>query len=101
MRILALAETDEANRRILARKASQRNLESAGTLAETNTKKEKKQVKLAGWKHATAGAIAGVCEVLGTMPLDVAKTNMQMNPGKFKGPIDALVKIAQSGLVCS
>jgi len=89
---------EDAEKRILARKASQRNQQTAGTLADVGGGDKKAvEKKLAGWKHALAGAVAGVCEVLGTMPLDVAKTNMQMHPGKFQGPIDALVQISKKG----
>lgn len=35
------------------------------------------------------------------MPLDVAKTNMQMHPGKYTGPIDCLSKLAKVGGVKS
>lgn len=34
-----------------------------------------------------AGAIGGACEVLGTMPLDVIKTTMQVNQGKYRHPL--------------
>jgi hypothetical protein len=90
------SNNDAAERRMLARKASQHNHETAGTLAVP--KQEKKETKkLAGWKHAVSGFVAGIFEVLGTMPLDVAKTNMQLNPGKYSGPVDALVKIGRAG----
>lgn len=31
------------------------------------------------------------------MPLDVAKTQMQINPGLYSSPIDALTKIGRQG----
>jgi len=61
---------DDAARRQLARHASQRNMETKGTLA-TLKKEDKKKPALAAWKHSLAGAIAGCAEVAGTMPLDV------------------------------
>lgn len=86
---------NDAERRVLARHASQRNQETAGTLAAAPAPAKEKKPALAFWKHSVAGAVAGVCEVLGTMPLDVAKTNMQMHPGKYSGPIDCLMKISK------
>lgn len=91
-----MQKDEQAERKILARRASQRNVETSGMLSE-DRKSTNALPKLAGWKHAVAGATAGVFEVLGTMPLDVAKTNMQMHPGKFSGPLDAIVKIAREG----
>jgi len=64
---------DDAARRQLARHASQRNLETKGTLA-TLKKEDKKKPALAAWKHSLAGAIAGCAEVAGTMPLDVRRS---------------------------
>jgi len=52
---------------------------------------------LSAWKAGLAGAVAGACEVIGTMPLDVVKTRMQINPGLYKHPIDAAVKIFRAG----
>lgn len=111
---------DEAHKKVLARRLSQRhnltdgytnNLDirssdevskvkdNAANNGEVKANNEKKKdAKLAGWKHFLAGGIAGACEVFATMPLDVAKTQMQINPGKYKGPIDALRRIA--GEVC-
>jgi hypothetical protein len=78
--------TADVERAQLARHASRRNLDSGSTLApepaEKKTSDKKKKPGLAGWKHFLAGAVAGVCEVAATQPLDTAKTNMQTNPGK-------------------
>jgi len=87
------SDLSQSRQTILLRTSSQR---TEPTEKKVETKK-KDQKKLAGWKHALSGAVAGVCEVLGTMPLDVAKTNLQMHPGKYSGPIDALMKIAKTG----
>jgi hypothetical protein len=110
------ADTEEIHRRVLARRLSQRHnltdgytnnldikpsaeIAAAGTTGKAGgiavvEKEKKKEVKLAGWKHFLAGGIAGACEVIATMPLDVAKTQMQINPGKYSGPINALTRIA-------
>jgi hypothetical protein len=79
-KVLARRASQDAERRVLVRHFSQHNQQSAGTLAVK--KEDTKKPALAFWKHSVAGATAGIFEVLGTMPLDVAKTNMQMNPGK-------------------
>ncbi|GBG29255.1 Mitochondrial substrate carrier family protein Z [Hondaea fermentalgiana] len=84
----------------LARHASRKHLASDGfqdeVVAPPKEKKKAIKTKLAGWKHFVAGGVAGACEVIGTMPLDVAKTQMQINPGKYANPLDALVKIGHS-----
>lgn len=54
----------DSERRALARRASQRNHETAGTFAETD--KKKKPVVIKAWVHGLSGAVAGCCEVLGT-----------------------------------
>eukprot|EP00924_Labyrinthula_sp_SR-Ha-C_P014663 maker-scaffold_74-snap-gene-0.18-mRNA-1 protein AED:0.00 eAED:0.00 QI:52/1/1/1/1/1/3/234/344 len=69
---------------------------SKGTKPETTPKKKGGKTQLAGWKHFTAGACAGACEVLCTMPLDVVKTQMQINPGKYRNPIHAMKTIKQT-----
>jgi len=72
-------KASEAEARLLARKASRHHIDTEGTLADPAPKpaaaaaaaaEKKKEVKLAGWKHFTAGAVAGVAEVLATQPLD-------------------------------
>lgn len=113
---------EEAHKKVLARRLSQRHTLTDGytnnldiqstedvakasalkdegstrtaTAIGSKSQEKKKEAKLAGWKHFLAGGIAGACEVITTMPLDVAKTQMQINPGKYKGPIDALRRIA-------
>jgi len=43
--------------------------------------------------HFISGAIAGICEVCVTMPIDVAKTNMQIYPKKYTNPIQTISTI--------
>jgi len=85
----------------LVRHASKKMMETGGyqdsTVEGSVTSKNKPiKTKLAGWKHFVAGGVAGACEVIATMPLDVAKTQMQINPGKYTGPTNALVTIART-----
>mmetsp|Transcript_14175 Transcript_14175/g.19671 ORF Transcript_14175/g.19671 Transcript_14175/m.19671 type:complete len:291 (+) Transcript_14175:223-1095(+) len=51
--------------------------------------------KKGGIVHFASGAVGGACEILTTMPLDVAKTNMQAYPGKFKNPIHCMSMIVK------
>lgn len=39
--------------------------------------------------NVLAGALAGCCEIITTMPLDVIKTQMQVHPGRFSGIFSA------------
>jgi hypothetical protein len=52
---------DDAAKKQLARHASQRNLETKGTMADLkpSSTTEKKKPALAAWKHSLAGAVAG------------------------------------------
>lgn len=43
------------------------------------------------------GAVAGVVGVAATFPLDLVKTNLQLNPGKFNGILDCFRKINSVG----
>lgn len=89
-----------ANRVTLARQLSRRHMLKGGLSdnleAEVKPKTQAKKggkTKLAGWKHFVAGGVAGACEVMTTMPLDVVKTQMQINPGKFNNPVHAISSI--------
>jgi len=89
----------EAAKTRLVRHASRKHLATDGLhdqLQPEPVKEKPEKIKLAGWKHFVAGGVAGACEVIGTMPLDVAKTQMQINPGKYANPVDALVKIGHT-----
>lgn len=48
-----------------------------------------REEKTAAWKPFVAGATAGACEAIGTMPLDVIKTNMQIHAGLYRNPLHA------------
>uniref|UniRef100_A0A6S8D7U5 Mitochondrial carrier protein n=1 Tax=Aplanochytrium stocchinoi TaxID=215587 RepID=A0A6S8D7U5_9STRA len=94
------ADAEAANRVTLARQLSRRHMLKEGMQdnleAESKPKATDKnggKTKLAGWKHFVAGATAGACEVLATMPLDTVKTQMQINPGKYKNPVHAISTI--------
>jgi solute carrier family 25 citrate transporter 1 len=58
----------------------------------TAPKKQKK-----GWRSFVAGGLGGAAEILATMPLDVAKTTMQLNPKMYSSPVHAIRSIYQSG----
>lgn len=62
-------QTEEAQQKLLARHASRRHIDTEGTLAEKDKPTEKKKAapKVAAWKHALAGGVAGVAEVAATM----------------------------------
>mmetsp|Transcript_1446 Transcript_1446/g.4514 ORF Transcript_1446/g.4514 Transcript_1446/m.4514 type:complete len:317 (-) Transcript_1446:356-1306(-) len=53
----------------------------------------KQASSLSGLQHAIAGGFAGACEVLGTMPLNTVKTQMQIHPHRYTSWIDATRKI--------
>ena len=50
-----------------------------------------------GWRSFLAGGLGGAAEILATMPLDVAKTTMQLNPKKYTSPLHTIRSIHQSG----
>jgi solute carrier family 25 citrate transporter 1 len=50
-----------------------------------------------GWQSFMAGSCAGACEVLATMPLDVAKTTMKVGTVKYATPIHALHSVYALG----
>jgi solute carrier family 25 citrate transporter 1 len=58
----------------------------------SGTKKQKK-----GWRSFAAGGIGGAAEILATMPLDVAKTSMQLHPKKYSNPLNAIQSIYRMG----
>ena len=53
--------------------------------------------KKKGWKSFIAGAGGGACEILATMPLDVVKTQLQVNQGIYRNPIHAGSEIVRMG----
>jgi len=50
---------------------------------------------MSNWARLFAGGLGGACQVLLTMPLDVVKTNIQVYPSTFHGPIDCVSAILE------
>mmetsp|Transcript_21385 Transcript_21385/g.40068 ORF Transcript_21385/g.40068 Transcript_21385/m.40068 type:complete len:294 (-) Transcript_21385:149-1030(-) len=54
---------------------------------------------MSNWARLFAGGLGGACQVLVTMPLDVVKTNVQVYPSTFQGPVDCVsVILEEKGL---